>query len=98
MGHVQPVAITFLVNALEPDREPGLFRFTDSVLCDVAAIGDGDVAVHFDFYGVEISHVVLPILDALQERRAIIGQERLAAPRPAIAVRERKIRRAYTIT
>ena len=88
---IQPVAVTLGVDTLEPDGEPGLIRVARSVLGDIAAVGNGDVPVHFDFDGIEVAHVVLLVFDAFEEGLAIVDAERLAAGGPGVPVREGEV-------
>ena len=53
---------------------------------DVAAVGDRDVAMELGLHGIEVDDVVVAAIDALQQARLAIGQQRLPAVGPAVAV------------
>jgi len=68
MRYIEPVAVTFRVDSLEPNGEPcALCGIGNSVLGDIAPVSDGDVSMHFDLDRVEIPRQVLSVFDSLQK-------------------------------
>src|ERR1019366_5311084 len=91
------MTVSLLIDALEPDREPGLLRFSGPVLCHVTTVGDRDVAVHFHFHRVEITRVVLLVLNSLKKAFPVVDEKRLASGCPGVTVGKGEIRTADII-
>src|SRR5258705_7214987 len=91
MRYIPPVAVAFRIDTFEPDREPHLAGRAGSGLRHVASVSNRDVAVHFDFHGVEVAHIVYFVFYPLQKGLSIIHQQRLPARGPSVPVSEGQI-------
>ena len=86
MRNIEPLAIPFGIDALEPYRKPASGRIPDSALCDILSISDCDIPVHLDLHGIEIAYEILLVRDPRKETLLIVSQHRLTASNPNVPV------------
>ena len=90
----------------EPDREPPLVWSHDPIhwlrlgaagrMSDVPAVGNGDVAVHLGLHGIEVDDVIVFARDSLEHALLRVGEQRLAAVGPAVAVHHDEVGGRHT--
>src|SRR4030095_5554480 len=90
---VVPLPVAFGLHRLEPDGEMRAVGRSFLEICDVPAIGDGDIPVHLDLDRIEITPQIGGLGNSSEPTGSVVYFERGTARRPTVPVSEHEIAR-----